>query len=106
MKMKVINCVLAWIVALSIWTICASAQAETPCERSRLQYEAGEAAWDRHCGPEPGKPFLEELKKDCATTTMLIAARNAMPGNFASWNSEYGWAFDSTCESLARGDKQ
>jgi hypothetical protein len=68
---------------------------ETLCERISSNYlKSGH--WSRDCGPEPGKSFTAELKKDCAQTVRQIQAR---PG--ASWNSEHGWAAEAQCEALA-----
>jgi hypothetical protein len=77
--------------------IALSAHAETRCERISDNY-AATGHWSRDCGPEPGKPFSAELRKDCAQTVRQIADR---PG--ASWNSEHGWAAEAQCEAIAQG---
>lgn len=92
---------LAIFVVACLISFGGPAHAETACEQSRGAWERGNAPWDRHCGPEPGQDPRAELIKDCMITRRRIDER---PG--ASWVSEYGWAFDSACESLARGDAQ
>jgi hypothetical protein len=85
---KTIKCVL---IGVGLAGLSAVSHAETLCQRISDNY-AYTGYWSRDCGPEPGKPYAAELKKDCAQTARQIAAR---PG--ASWNSEFGWAAESQC---------
>jgi hypothetical protein len=82
------------IALINLALIGPAAHAETRCERISDNYMTT-GRWSRDCGPEPGKPFAEELRKDCLQTVRQIQAR---PG--ASWNSENGWASESQCESV------
>jgi hypothetical protein len=93
-KANVINCLFMGLVAVWLFLICVSARAETFCERQWAAYQGG-AAWDRNCGPEPGKPYKTEMQKDCAITREKIRSREG-----ASWNSEYGWAIEDQCEAI------
>jgi hypothetical protein len=81
------------IALISLASVGLPAHAETLCQRISDNY-AATGYWSRDCGPEPGKPYAAELKKDCAQTAQQIAAR---PG--ASWNSEFGWVLDWQCEA-------
>jgi hypothetical protein len=82
------------IAMINLALVGLSAQAETRCETISNNYPKT-GVWSRDCGPEPGQPFVTELKKDCAQTTRQIDSR---PG--ASWNSEHGWASDWQCAAL------
>jgi hypothetical protein len=84
------------IALIGLALVGSAVQAETRCEQISSVY-AKTGVWSRDCGPEPGKPFSVELKKDCEHTARNIAMR---PG--ASWNSEHGWASESECEALER----
>jgi hypothetical protein len=86
---KLFFCLLLTLVSLS-----PAVAADTLCARLYGAYPQS-GVWSRDCGPEPGKDFADELKKDCAQTVRQIQAR---PG--ASWNSEFGWASESQCADL------
>lgn len=79
---------------ISVGLIALSAHAETRCERISDNYMTT-GRWSRDCGPEPGKPFTEELRKDCLQTVRQIQA-----SPWASWNSEHGWAADYQCAAI------
>lgn len=82
------------ILLAIVMALPATASASDLCQRISDAYPTS-GYWSRECGPEPGKDFLAEMKKDCIQTTRQIDAR---PG--ASWNSEWGWASQEQCESL------
>jgi hypothetical protein len=89
---KSIKCLLAGLALAGMTT----ASADNLCERISDNYQKT-GQWVRDCGPEPGKPYVDELKKDCLQTVRQIQAR---PG--ASWNSEHGWAADYQCDALTK----
>jgi hypothetical protein len=91
--MKILHLYFYALVSLNLFFVCAWARAETFCERNWAQYQGG-GAWDRRCGPEPGKAYREELIKDCSQTRAQIRSREG-----ASWNSEWGWAAEDQCEA-------
>lgn len=79
------------VVAISLPAVAIASEL---CQRISDNYPTT-GYWSRDCGPEPGKDFIAEMKKDCIQTTRQIDAR---PG--ASWNSEWGWVSQEQCESL------
>jgi hypothetical protein len=88
------------LFTLLILSISASF-AMADCQQDRHDfYHNQKAEWNDQCGEHPDADYLAKLKADCSATVQRIEARNG-----ASWNSEYGWAFDSTCEALERGDE-
>lgn len=79
--------------------------AKNDCQKARQRYYQDQASWDNRCGNKPDDHYLQALKSDCAATVRRIETRNKVAGNFASWNSEWGWAAVESCESLQRGDE-
>jgi hypothetical protein len=79
----------------------ASSAVFADCQQDRRDfYHDQKTGWNDQCGEHPDAEYLEKLKLDCSATAQRIEGRAG-----ASWNSEYGWAFDSTCEGLERGDE-
>jgi hypothetical protein len=87
--------------ALLIILLAMSAAAFADCQQDRRDfYHNQKVEWKDQCGEYPDAEYLAKLKLDCSATAQRIEGRAG-----ASWNSEYGWAFDSTCEALERGDE-
>jgi hypothetical protein len=87
--------------ALLVILLAMSAAAFADCQQDRRDFYHNQIVeWNDQCGEQPDADYLAKLKTDCAATVQRIEARNG-----ASWNSEFGWAFDSTCFSLERGDE-
>lgn len=93
------------LIIVTMGLFSQSVQAGTRCENARKIYDVV-GAWDRHCGPEPGKDFHDEAVKDCLSTVQLIDDKNRRNINaFASWNSEHGWMYEDQCETILNEDR-
>jgi hypothetical protein len=86
------------VLLLALANLSPAVATDTLCARLYGAYPQT-GYWSRDCGPAPEKNFDAELKKDCAQTVRQLSAR---PG--ASWNSEFGWASESQCEALSKGN--
>lgn len=88
------------IKTLFLFIMSINAAAFADCQQDRRDfYHDQKAEWNDQCGDQPDADYLVKLKADCSTTMQRIEARDG-----ASWNSEFGWAAEETCESLERGD--
>lgn len=90
-KLMIVLTVIIDIILL-MFALVQTARADSFCLTAHENYDKT-GYWSRQCGPEPGKDFKTELEKDCKQTIRQIIAR---PG--ASWNSEYGWTGEESCQ--------
>lgn len=83
-----------YLISFILFTSATLAYAESYCSKTQ-GYNQTIGVWDRKCGPNPNKDFLEEAKYDCKTTRKTIEENTG-----ASWNSSMGWMYEDQCERL------